>query len=193
MIPQSSNASLGLIALFIYLFCAFYSPGEGPVPFTYSAEVFPLSHREQGMAWAVSTCLFWAAVLSITFPAMVAAMGQIGAFGFYVSVDAGEVFESRDCMTDLDLSSPFTQAGLNLIAFVLIFLFVPETKNLSLESLDDVFNIPTKTFIQYQTGVALPYWFKRYVLFRKDSVLPPLLAEDDDLFEGHKGNKASGM
>lgn len=28
---------------------AFYSPGEGPVPFTYSAEVFPLTHREMGM------------------------------------------------------------------------------------------------------------------------------------------------
>src|ERR1700749_4930396 len=45
-IPESSNAHLGLIAFFIYLFDVFYSPGEGPVPFTYSAEVFPLSHRE---------------------------------------------------------------------------------------------------------------------------------------------------
>lgn len=44
-IPQSSNAHLGMISLFVYLFAAFYSPGEGPVPFTYSAEVFPLSHR----------------------------------------------------------------------------------------------------------------------------------------------------
>jgi sugar porter (SP) family MFS transporter len=45
LIPQSSKAHLGLVAMFIYLFAAFYSPGEGPVPFTYSAEVFPLSHR----------------------------------------------------------------------------------------------------------------------------------------------------
>jgi MFS family permease len=48
LIP-SSPAHLGLIALFVFLFAAFYSPGEGPVPFTYSAEVFPLSHREVGM------------------------------------------------------------------------------------------------------------------------------------------------
>jgi MFS family permease len=34
-----SGARLGIIALFIYLFDIFYSPGEGPVPFTYSAEV----------------------------------------------------------------------------------------------------------------------------------------------------------
>jgi hypothetical protein len=44
-IPEDSRAHLGLIAFFVFLFAAFYSPGEGPVPFTYSAEVFPLSHR----------------------------------------------------------------------------------------------------------------------------------------------------
>lgn len=44
-IPQHSGAHLPVIALFIYLFAAFYSPGEGPVPFTYSAEAFPLFHR----------------------------------------------------------------------------------------------------------------------------------------------------
>ena len=72
-IPRDNPAHLGLVAMFIYLFAAFYSPGEGkllvtrrktgvtmtgtqadyallgPVPFTYSAEVFPLSHREVGM------------------------------------------------------------------------------------------------------------------------------------------------
>ena len=64
---------LGLMALFIYLFAMFYSPGEGPVPFTYSAEVFPLSHREVGMGWAVALNLFWAAALGITLPRMLSA------------------------------------------------------------------------------------------------------------------------
>ncbi len=54
------------MALFIYIYTGFYSPGEGPVPFTYSAEVFPLSHREVGMGWAVAVNLFFAAVLGIT-------------------------------------------------------------------------------------------------------------------------------
>lgn len=54
------------------------------------------------MAWAVATCLFWAAVLSITFPRMLAAMTPQGAFGFY--------------------------AALNVTALVMIFLWVPETK-----------------------------------------------------------------
>jgi hypothetical protein len=32
------------------------------------------------MAWAVATCLFWAAVLSITFPRMLAVMSPQGAW-----------------------------------------------------------------------------------------------------------------
>lgn len=83
MIPESAGtARIGLIALFIYIFAAWYSPGEGPVPFTYSAEVFPLSHREVGMAWAVTVCLGFAAVLSISLPRMLDVMGAVGVFCF---------------------------------------------------------------------------------------------------------------
>lgn len=64
-LTPAGTTQLASMATFIYLFAAFYSPGEGPVPFTYSAEVFPLSHRELGMGWAVAVCLFWASVLSI--------------------------------------------------------------------------------------------------------------------------------
>ena len=83
LIPSESAAHLGLIALFVFLFAAFYSPGEGPVPFTYSAEVFPLSHREVGMAWAVATCFFWSSILSVTFPTLLDKFQAVGAFGFY--------------------------------------------------------------------------------------------------------------
>ena len=56
-IPEDNKAHLGLIAMFIFLFAAFYSPGEGPVPFTYSAEVFPLSHRGKVCpAWRCRKC-----------------------------------------------------------------------------------------------------------------------------------------
>lgn len=87
LIPEETHktAKVGLIALFVYLFAAAYSPGEGPVPFTYSAEVFPLAQREIGMAFAVSVCLGFSAILSITFPPMLRAMGATGAFCFYVS------------------------------------------------------------------------------------------------------------
>lgn len=142
------TAHLGSIALFVYLFDAFYSPGEGPVPFTYSAEVFPLSHREVGMAWAVATNNFWASVLSLTFPYMLRAFTPQGAFGFY--------------------------AGLNVIALVLIFLFLPETKQRSLEELDYVFGVPTRTHARYQLMQVLPWWTRRYILRRKGEVCPEL-------------------
>ncbi|CAG7961555.1 unnamed protein product [Penicillium salamii] len=147
-IPTSSNAHIGMIAFFVYLFDAFYSPGEGPVPFTYSAEVFPLSHREVGMAWAVATNNFWASVLSLTFPYMLRAFTPQGAFGFY--------------------------ACLNLVAFVLIFLFMPETMQRSLEELDYVFGVPTRTHAKYQLTQVLPWWIKRFIFRRKDAVCPKL-------------------
>ncbi|PGH18061.1 hypothetical protein AJ79_00688 [Helicocarpus griseus UAMH5409] len=150
-IPTDSPAHLGVIALFIYLFAAFYSPGEGPVPFTYSAEVFPLSHREVGMAWAVATCLFWAAVLSITFPRQFRAMTPTGALGFY--------------------------AALNVLAWVMILLWVPETKQRTLEELDYIFAVPTRKHMSYQLFTALPFWVKRYI-FRMDVELKPLYQFD---------------
>ncbi|KAF4301697.1 Sugar/inositol transporter [Botryosphaeria dothidea] len=163
-IPNDSKAHLGLVAFFIYLFAAFYSPGEGPVPFTYSAEVFPLSHREVGMGWAVATCLFWAAVLSISFPAILQAFKPQGAFGFY--------------------------AGLNVVALVMIFLFVPETKQRTLEELDYIFAVPSRKFIKYQTTKALPWWIKRWVLFQKNAKLEPLYHFDKGI-EGAEADASS--
>jgi MFS family permease len=78
--PSNKELHVGLMAFFIYVFGAFYSPGEGPVPFTYSAEVFPLSHREVGMGLAVATNLFCAAVLGITLPRMLDAIGTVVSF-----------------------------------------------------------------------------------------------------------------
>ncbi|PHH85973.1 hypothetical protein CDD83_10910 [Cordyceps sp. RAO-2017] len=150
--PEKSKVHMAFVALFVYLFAAFYSPGEGPVPFTYSAEVFPLSHREVGMAWAVATCLFWAAVLSVTFPLMLDRLAAFGSFGLY--------------------------AVFNIVALVMIFLWVPETKQRTLEELDYIFGVPTRVFMKYQVTKALPWWFKRWILFRRDATLEPLYRLD---------------
>jgi len=151
---EDSKTRLSLVALFIFIFAAWYSPGEGPVPWTYSAEVFPLAHPEQGMAFAVATCLFWSAVLSLSYPSLEQAVGVTGAFGFY--------------------------AGLNVAAFVMILLFVPETKGLTLEELDAVFSVPTATFINHTFSQAIPYWIKRWIFWRRDITLAPLIENDDD-------------
>lgn len=113
--------------------------GEGPVPFMYSAEVFPLSHREIGMAWAVATNNFWASVLSISLPHMLQAMTPTGVFGFY--------------------------AGLNLVAWVLIYLFIPDTKQKTLEELDYVFSVPNSQLFLYHARTVLPKTVNFYIFF----------------------------
>ncbi|KAA1129411.1 hypothetical protein PGTUg99_032672 [Puccinia graminis f. sp. tritici] len=61
-IPQgdeNDHRRISVVASAIYLFMAFYSPGEGPVPFTYSAEAFPLYIRDFGMSFATAVCWFF--------------------------------------------------------------------------------------------------------------------------------------
>lgn len=48
--PTYHATRIGCIATGIYLFGVVYSPGEGPVPFTYSAEAYPLYIRSYGMS-----------------------------------------------------------------------------------------------------------------------------------------------
>ncbi|KYK54112.1 Sugar/inositol transporter [Drechmeria coniospora] len=147
--PDNPNdARTGLVCLFVFLFGAFYSPGEGPVPFTYSAEVYPLSHRETGMGFAVATCLFWASVLGITFPFLLEKLQTVGAFGLY--------------------------AGFNVVAFIMIFLWVPETMQRTLEELDWVFAVPTTTFMKYQVTQTIPWFFKKYLFFQRHATREPL-------------------
>ncbi|KAJ5119136.1 facilitated glucose transporter [Penicillium atrosanguineum] len=142
----SQGAQIGPVVLFIYLFTVCYSLGEGPVAFQYSAEVFPTIQREQGMAWAVCINNTFAGILSFTFPRMKTVMTPTGAFGFY--------------------------AGLNIIAWFMIFCFVRETKQLTLEEIDQVFSVPTKKFINYELTVWLPWFIKRYI-FRQNIPRPP--------------------
>ena len=163
LIPENTGVRTVFVALFVYLFAAFYSPGEGPVPYPYSAEVFPLSHREVGMAWAVATCLFWAAVLSITFPLMLARLGVLGSFVLY--------------------------AAFNVIALVLIFLLLPETKQRTLEELDYIFAVPMSVFMKYQVTKTLPWWIKHWILQQKDARLEPLYTLD---FATHRDDEEGG-
>lgn len=146
----SPGAKVGPVILFIYLFTICYSLGEGPVAFQYSAEVFPTIQREQGMAWAVFINNTFAGILSLTFPRMVGVMTETGAFGFY--------------------------AGLNLIAWFMIFCFVRETKQLTLEEIDQVFSVPTSQFLSYESKVRVPYFFKRH-FFRQKIEAPPAIIE----------------
>ncbi|THV01101.1 hypothetical protein K435DRAFT_718319 [Dendrothele bispora CBS 962.96] len=145
-IPEGSGRT-GVVALGIYLFAMAYSPGEGPVPFTYSAEAFPLYVRDIGMSFATAVLWFFNFVIAITFPPLLAAFQPQGAFGWY--------------------------AAWNAFGFVVVLLFVPETKALSLEELDQVFSVPTHTHAVYQLK-ALPRNIKKHIFRMKVKEVPPL-------------------
>lgn len=95
---------------------------------------------------------------------MVSAMGQVGAFSFY--------------------------AGLNALALVGIFLLVPETKQFSLEELDQVFEIDRKTFVRHEFKVWLPYAIKHTLLFQRNLPRPPALIEAIDTVEDRQRKEA---
>lgn len=147
-IPGIGKNRLGTIAFFVYLFDAFYSPGAGPVPFTYSAEVWPITHRDISMAWAVTFINFWAAVLGITFPRMLLALTIQGSFGFY--------------------------AGPNMLMFITVFFCLPETKQRTLEEMDYIFATSTHTHISFKARKTLPWFIKRHVLHTSKEPKPEL-------------------
>ncbi|KAM5516494.1 hypothetical protein FOXYSP1_03445 [Fusarium oxysporum f. sp. phaseoli] len=160
--PKPKANTGGSIAgiIFIYLFAAAYSPGLGPIPFTLASESFPLKNREAGASVAISINLFFAGLLTILLPRINAVFEMAGTLGFF--------------------------AGLNIVAFVLIFVFVEETKQLTLEELDTVFNNPKSRFAHYQLTKRLPFLSKRYLLWKTDAERP--LAYDEWAVEdGQRG------
>ena len=154
LIPERT-ARVACVALGIYVFGMVYSPGEGPVPFTYSAEAYPLYVRSYGMSLATATTWFFNFTLSITWPSLKTSLTNTGAFSFY--------------------------ATWNLIGWVLILLFLPETKGKTLEELDQVFSVPTHVHAAY--GIRqLGYVFRRFIL--RQQVEPERLYDDDTSYVG---------
>ncbi|KAK0639339.1 hypothetical protein B0T16DRAFT_463028 [Cercophora newfieldiana] len=137
-IPEDTPAHIACIALGVYLFAAVYSPGEGPVPFTYSAEAYPLYIRPIGMSLATATTWFFNFVLAVTWPSLLAAFKPQGAFSWY--------------------------AGWNIIGFFMVLFLVPETKEKTLEELDAVFDVPLRSTIAY--GAKQAGWFWGHVAMR---------------------------
>jgi sugar porter (SP) family MFS transporter len=153
----SEEVRLGLIATGIYAFMIFYSPGEGPIPFTYSAEAFPLHIRDIGMSFSTFVTWTFSFILALVFPAQLAAFTPVGAFCWY--------------------------AGWCIIGFFLILFFVPETKGYTLEELDVVFSVPTRKHAAYQWRQA-GRWVKK-TIFRKEVTKEDLfaLSNTEDLKE----------
>ncbi|KAF2833031.1 MFS general substrate transporter [Ophiobolus disseminans] len=179
---DDETARLGVVVMFMFFFVFFYSWGQGPVPFAYSSEVFPLLNREAGMSFAVFVNLFGAGVLALVVPQLTRALAAYPPSD--IDLKTGE---SR-------LLGIFT--GLNVVSLILIFFLVPETAGatlgsdstkglnyISLEELNYIFNVPTRKHITYQVRVMVPWAWDMLVWKYKTNVLRRDEDRPDDAYQ----------
>lgn len=126
------TARIASVCTSLYVFMLFYSPGMGPVPFTYSAEAFSLSVRPLGMASAVAVTWAFNFLINFTWPKMMDAMTPIGGFCFY--------------------------AAWNVVGWLYTYFFLPETKGYSLEELDSIFERQNRVHMR-QRWRDMRRWF----------------------------------
>lgn len=104
---------------------------------------------------ATALTWFFNFLLAVTFPKFQDAFKNTGAFGYYAAW----------CM----------------IGWVLILLFVPETKDLTLEQLDARFSIPSRSHARFALRQCL--YFVRHYILRRNNVKRPVMElppQDDD-------------
>ncbi|PYH93161.1 MFS transporter [Aspergillus ellipticus CBS 707.79] len=130
---HNSDLRLGLVATFtLGFFTFFYGIGAGPVPFTLSAEVFPLAFREVGMSFSVMINFLGLGRLVLFVPSLTTAFGGNN---------------QNDAKGKSNLLFLFT--GLNVLAFVLVYLFVPSgMARVSLEEMNYIFNTKTSAHVK---------------------------------------------
>src|SRR5262249_7015895 len=95
-------------------YIAFFAFSQGSVIWVYLSEIFPNRVRARGQALGSFTHWFWAAVVSWTFP-MIAEVSGAAAFAFF--------------------------ATMMLLQFVIVLVFLPETKGVSLEQIQRTLGI----------------------------------------------------
>jgi sugar porter (SP) family MFS transporter len=119
ILPTNSTALFAIAAAAFVVFTNTFSATWGPVLWVMLAEIFPLAVR--GAAMAIATLFNWLAafVISLTFPSFVAFAGIGSAFIVF--------------------------AVIGVVLFPVVWWMVPETKQRSLESLEEAFRTGTRS------------------------------------------------
>lgn len=99
---------LAVLGLVLYLAC--FSPGMGPVPWTVNSEIYPESYR--GICGGMAATVNWMSnfIVAESFLSVAAALGTGATF--------------------------LILAGLAVVAFVFVLVFVPETKGMTFEEVE---------------------------------------------------------
>ncbi|KAF3455814.1 hypothetical protein FNV43_RR00456 [Rhamnella rubrinervis] len=114
-VDSSSSGSefygwMAVIALTLYI--AFFSPGMGPVPWTVNSEIYPEAYR--GICGGMSATVNWVSnlIVSQSFLSIAEAVGTGTTFAIL--------------------------AGIAVLAFVFVIVYVPETKGLTFEEVEAI-------------------------------------------------------
>lgn len=110
------HAIISTVCVIVY-FC-FFVMGFGPIPNILCSEIFPT--RVRGLCIAITALTFWFGdiIVTYTLPVMLNSVGLSGVFGCYAVVCA--------------------------IAWVFVYLKVPETKGMPLEVISEFFAVGAK-------------------------------------------------
>ncbi|KAF2768739.1 general substrate transporter [Teratosphaeria nubilosa] len=124
---HATSAGIATVAM-IFLTNSIYQFSWGPLPWPYCAEIFPSRIREVGTSVGVSTQWLFNFLFSLVTPYMIKSWGSY-AFLFY--------------------------AALDLVMAALVYLFLKETKNRSLEEMETIFHSSAAFDVQVARRKAL--------------------------------------
>lgn len=111
MFLGSCQGMLGWFAVAgLALYIAFFSPGMGPVPWAVNSEIYPEAYR--GMCGGMSATVNWISNLIVA-QTFLSIVGWVGTGPTFLII-----------------------AGIAVLAFIFVALYVPETKGLSFEQVE---------------------------------------------------------
>lgn len=106
-----SSGQLGMVPVYIFAFIASHAIGQGAVIWVFISEIFPNRQRAFGQSLGSFTHWFFAASLTLVFPLMAETMAPQFIFGLF--------------------------CGMMILQLIWVLFFVPETKGVSLEHMDE--------------------------------------------------------
>ncbi|KAK5200022.1 hypothetical protein LTR92_000563 [Exophiala xenobiotica] len=138
------NAQIAFIAIFIFFFASTWGPGAWIV----IGEIFPLPIRSRGVALSTASNWLWNTIIAVITPYMV-----------------GEQHGN------LKSSVFFVWGGLCTCAFVYAYFLIPETKGLTLEQVDKMFEETTpRTSAKWKPSKTFAHSVARDGVLEKDFI-----------------------
>ncbi|KAL5701296.1 Polyol transporter 5 [Ranunculus cassubicifolius] len=105
--------ALVLSIAMVLFYVGFFSMGFGPIAWVYSSEIYPLRLRAQGTSIGVAVNRVMSGIIGTTFISMTKALTTGGSF--------------------------FLFAGVCVVAWMFLYMFLPETRGRNLEDMDALF------------------------------------------------------